>query len=54
MESSIIERMRSFKEWFSGYEENIVTLRERDSMKQINLHVDELVQYVGREISLTK
>lgn len=30
---------------------NIVTLRERDSMKQIELQIDELVQYICKKIS---
>ena len=34
-------------------EDNIVTVRERDSMKQINLLVDELVRYISKEISFS-
>ena len=30
---------------------NLVTLRERDSMKQIEMHVDDLVPYINKKIS---
>lgn len=32
-------------------EKEMVTLRERDSMKQINLHIDELVSYISKKVS---
>ena len=30
--------------------DDIVTLRFRDSMQQINLHIDELVEYINKQL----
>ena len=35
---------------FDTLEDNTVTIRERDSMKQIRLDIDKLVQYVSEKI----
>ena len=43
MESSIIGRMQSFKDWFRGYEDNfVVKLRVRFSMRNLTLGGDLL------------